>query len=350
MNGPTSSSNANLLDAESIYIKTPGHMKSGESAANSTLKSVDSDRRRGRRQKDDRRHRDSFGCAEICCCVHACSSFLHIISRIFKCFKICCCAPCCSTAALLGAFGAIGGLLAGFAFLGVFGIIPIPMELTRLICNASAENQKFYYYNNNLTIIKEIGNFSYPPGYRPPGDWNRTMSGSSSGGGGGTSDSRPSFTVDKRLDSEAESRKIFAALNKNASIRLKAYNKYKNMVARLVPLSYNVVFSPSKLSTDSAVKVSVNNHNTMEMKIDLDVQLFCNHSTNLVHVSTKEFSNIELKYAFIFLLLLYSTRFLPEFKYSILTKNRTIKRYFLGIFIHNNCLFKTAPHHSIRQM
>lgn len=272
MSGANASS-SNLIDAESIYCKTQGQMK-GEATLNRQV-NVNLNSR----------------ASNPCCCIHACFSFFYFISRILKCFKACCCVPCCSTAALLGTLGSIGSIFAGLAFMGVVGIIPIPMELTKLICNAS-ERQNFYYYNNNLTVIREIGNFSFPPGYRPMdlNQVNRTGGTSN----GGNNEFRPSFKIEKRPENdEAESRKMFAALNKNASIRLKAYNKYKNMMSHFIPLSYNIVLSPSKLSTES-IKTATNRH-SMEMKIDQEVQLFCNHSSNLVHISTKEFSNIELR-------------------------------------------------------
>lgn len=147
------SSNVNLLDSESIYGKQLSQQK-GEST-------IERDEVRGK-GKDKRQvniNINSKG-ANPCCCLHGCFSFFYFISKIFKCFKMCCCTPCCSTAALLGGMSALGGILAGCFFMGVFGIIPIPMELTKLICNAS-EAQKFYYYHNNLTIIKEIGNYNF---------------------------------------------------------------------------------------------------------------------------------------------------------------------------------------------
>lgn len=112
-------------------------------------------------------------------------------------------------------------------------------------------------------------------------------------GFGNGSDMRPSFTIKKNSENdEAENRKqVFTALNRNASARLRAYQKYKNMVTRFIPLSYNVHLMPSKLNVD-VTKPSING---MEMKIKMDVQLFCNQSTNLLYISTKEFSNIDLK-------------------------------------------------------
>ena len=163
-------SNASLLDTESIYVKRKQHdqqqqqQQSGKTNNNNASDDDDATLVRGRRSTKENGRQVNINLnsrgVNPCCCVQACFSFFYFISKIFKCLKLCCCAPCCSMAALLGSVGALGGLLAGFAFLGVFGVIPIPMEVTRMICNGS-EAQKFYYYNNNLTIIKEIGNFNY---------------------------------------------------------------------------------------------------------------------------------------------------------------------------------------------
>ena len=111
----------------------------------------------------------------------------------------------------------------------------------------------------------------------------------------GNNDPKASFKVIERKaeNDEIESRKFFALLNKNASMRLKAHNKYKNKLTKFMPISYNVLLTPSKLNTD--VTKAAATINGMEMKINLEVELFCNLSTNLIYIWTKEFSNIELK-------------------------------------------------------
>jgi hypothetical protein len=90
---------------------------------------------------------------------------------------------------------------------------------------------------------------------------------------------------------DVEGRKFVTLLNKNASRRLISYNKYKNKLVKFIPLSYNIVLTPSKLNGEVSKSVS----HGMEMKIELEIRLYCNLSTNVVHIQTKEFSNIELK-------------------------------------------------------
>lgn len=90
--------------------------------------------------------------ADLGCC-SSCFSFFGFFCQCFSCFTSFCCKPCCSAAGLIGGIGALGGLLAGVLMLGIVGVIPIPYEVTKAICNATNERNIFMNpnYTHNMT-------------------------------------------------------------------------------------------------------------------------------------------------------------------------------------------------------
>lgn len=72
---------------------------------------------------------------------------------------------------------------------------------------------------------------------------------------------------------------------------LKTQSKLKNRLARFVPLQYDVVFMPSLSELD--FDPSKNSYG-MEMRINMSVKIYCYNNTNILHLSTREFSTIEL--------------------------------------------------------
>jgi hypothetical protein len=96
------------------------------------------------------------------CCCTSCCGFLNICLQIFSCLSSCCFQPCCNMAAVLGGIVAIGGLLVGVFLMGIFGLIPIPNEITTNICNASLE--RHFYYNNFTNTTPRALSSSTPIG------------------------------------------------------------------------------------------------------------------------------------------------------------------------------------------
>lgn len=91
-------------------------------------------------------------------CGQSCMGFANFCCAFFTCFGSFCCRPCCSAAGLLAGIGALGGLLAGAIMMGVMGFIPIPIEVTKAICNMT-HDRNFYYHNDNLSNLTGINVF-----------------------------------------------------------------------------------------------------------------------------------------------------------------------------------------------
>lgn len=75
-------------------------------------------------------------------------------------------------------------------------------------------------------------------------------------------------------------------------------NNHKNSILNFIPLTYDVVLKPKiKTNENVPLKTKVNYLDAnLNMKIQVAVKLYCNYSTDIVLVYTKEFSNIDLKY------------------------------------------------------
>lgn len=83
-----------------------------------------------------------------------CCKIFSLFSCCFQFFCGLCFKPCCSTAGFLGVFGLLIGLLTGGALMGLSGVIPIPYEITKNICNTTQDNN-YYYYQHNHTFYVE---------------------------------------------------------------------------------------------------------------------------------------------------------------------------------------------------
>ena len=92
------------------------------------------------------------------CCCTSCCGFINACLQIFTCLSSCCFQPCCNMAAVLGGIVAIGGLLVGVFLMAIFGLIPVPNEITKNICNASTE--RHFYYNNFTSTTPRISTSS----------------------------------------------------------------------------------------------------------------------------------------------------------------------------------------------
>lgn len=210
------------------------------------------------------------------CCCSSCCGLFSLFCNFLSVFSSCCFKPCCSTAAVLGGVGALGGLLAGVVFAGVFGIIPIPYDLTKSICNSTIGRHNIIY-QENFTVYKTLEKNSTkdPFGFR----LNKTLL---------------HFSTTSQTTTNSEKRYSMLLKNK-IKTKLKNQQKLKSKITKLIALQYDVLLLPSpdqNLITDLS---SGFNNFGMDMKINLDVKLYCNYSTSLMYFSTREFSNIELK-------------------------------------------------------
>ena len=95
-------------------------------------------------------------------CFRSCFGVAHFFLSFLQCCSSCCFRPCCSTAAILGGFGAISGLVVGVVMMCILGILPVPPEVTKNICSFERDN-----YQNNHTIynftnsIVPLGDFKF---------------------------------------------------------------------------------------------------------------------------------------------------------------------------------------------
>lgn len=85
-----------------------------------------------------------------CCFFRFIFSIFGFFCSCLQCFTNCCFRPCCSTAAILAGFTGLGGLLAGIMVMGVVGVLPLPVEFTKNICNMD-RHRTFINYNDNQT-------------------------------------------------------------------------------------------------------------------------------------------------------------------------------------------------------
>ena len=235
---------------------------------------------------------------DMCCC-GPCFSALNLGCQCFKLLSSCCLRPCCSAAAILCGFGLVGMLLAGILFAFMFGLIPIPHQVTQNICNSTRES---FYFRENFTIYKmEEKNTSQHRVNLTTTRLNKTLV---------FNHTRPKNTS-KPAEFGGDD-----VMNHLIDIKmkkiLKSQSSLKNKMSKVIALQYDILLLPntntaaenekSALFADLTVSnlASATKSLGMEMKINLDVKLHCNISTDLVYFSTREFSNIELRFFAIF--------------------------------------------------
>lgn len=91
----------------------------------------------------------------------------------------------------------------------------------------------------------------------------------------------------------------------NIRKRLKNYYAIKNRTAKLIAYQYDIYMTQvsqnvvSNIPNDAFGSANSRDQmlsvNGMEVKINVDINLFCNSSTNYIRLSTREFSIIDLK-------------------------------------------------------
>ncbi len=85
-------------------------------------------------------------------------------------------------------------------------------------------------------------------------------------------------------------------LKKKAKFRnkLKIQNKLKHRSPKFAPLQYDILFMPTV--QDELYDLDIKFNIVMEMRINMNIKIYCYNSTNIIQLSTPEFSNIELSF------------------------------------------------------
>jgi hypothetical protein len=217
-----------------------------------------------------------------------CCTVVNLCCNMISCFSSCCMRPCCSLAALLGGLIFVGFILATAILLGMFGVLPIPKEITRNICNSSQKlNNQFNnfdkkFHSDQLGKSKNIFN-------------NSNITNSIFFNQSSTSTISYSFTTNKKMS-------IINIKNKIRS-KIRIQNKFKNKTITFLALQYDILLMPNS-NSKNILKVDNNTPNSplssnnlnFDIKINLVVKLYCNSSTNLIYFKTREFSNIDLSF------------------------------------------------------
>jgi len=228
-------------------------------------------------------HSNGFGCCRF---FYALFSFF---CGCLQCFTNCCFRPCCSTAAILAGFTGLGGLLAGIMVMGVIGVLPLPVEFTKNICNMD-RHRTFINYNDNQTMFN-ISNKMH-------GGFNNNFTTSFdliSSARNNITNNFNNLTDINNINSQNSYISQMKQKKKKEKFKnkLKIQNKLKYRQAKFMPLQYDVIFVPTLLDfADFDSKFS----NGIEMKINLNIRIYCFNTTNVIQLSTREFSNIELNF------------------------------------------------------
>ena len=224
--------------------------------------------------------------------------------------------PCCSGLAVMGGLATIGVLILAILFAVFFGFIPVPNQITQSICNNTREN---FYYRENFTIYKQLennqsilklnnskhnklnNNFSQNLSLKNKTKTPNLLSHLN------TTLSKPTTLVDMSSADDVMSHLIREKMNKV----LGNQKSLRNRITKFIALQYDILLLPNlsgdvednrptyienliSSSFSSSSSTSKKSYG-MEMKINIDVKLVCNYSTEFLYFSTREFSNIELK-------------------------------------------------------
>ncbi len=220
-----------------------------------------------------------------------CCTMINLCCNMMSCFSSCCMRPCCSLAALLGGLLFVGFILATAILLGMFGVLPIPKEITRNICNSSEKfNNQFSHFDKKINSEQKG---------KPNNLYNDSFNGSNITYAPymnfSSSTISYSFTTNKKM----------AIINIKNKIRskIRIQNKFKNKIIKFMALQYDILLMPNpinknvlSLHSNTPSSIPVNNDINFDMKINLIVRLYCNSSTNFINFKTREFSNIDISF------------------------------------------------------
>jgi len=182
-------------------------------------------------------HSNGFGCCRF---FYALFSFF---CGCLQCFTNCCFRPCCSTAAILAGFTGLGGLLAGIMVMGVIGVLPLPVEFTKNICNMD-RHRTFINYNDNQTM----------------------------------------FNI---------SNKMHGGFNNNFTTSFDLISSARNNITN----NFNNLTDINNINSQNSYISQMKQKKKKEkFKNKLKIRIYCFNTTNVIQLSTREFSNIELNF------------------------------------------------------
>jgi hypothetical protein len=238
--------------------------------------------------------------------------------QIVSTLSSCCLRPCCTGIAVLGGLATLGVIILSILFAVFFGYIPVPNQITQSICNSTREN---FYFRENFTI------------YKPIEAKNETLFKLNKLNSSNLKNVSQNLNV-KNNKTAMHLSNVTLLLSKQPSsvdmssaddvmshligIKMKKVlgnqKSLRNKISKFIALQYDVLLLPNVLmgaieddkrsfiddiigssSSSSSSSTSSKKNFGMEMKINIDVKLVCNYSTEFLYFSTREFSNIELK-------------------------------------------------------
>lgn len=205
-----------------------------------------------------------------------CRCFFRILNFFLKCLS--CCGSCLCTPCFCAAmFGAVAAALA-VVCMGFFGIIPIPITWTENICT---DQQRFLF--NNQTFVNHT-NF-----------YNTTLS---------TNYTTTKMITNSSVNISTQSRlqiiqnKQIAELEEQLDKALQCETPFNELNLDWIALNYSILLLPhfNDIQVDIVEdsKFQQVNDGDLEMKINLEIDIFCNKSSKILKVETRDFSNINI--------------------------------------------------------
>ena len=250
--------------------------------------------------------------ADLCCCT-PCLSLVKMCCQIVSTLSSCCLRPCCTGIAVLGGLATLGVIILAILFAVFFGYMPVPNQITQSLCNSTREN---FYFRENFTI------------YKPIETRNETLFKLNKLNNSNLKNASQNFNVKNNKTAMSHLGNVTSLLPKQPpssddvmshliGIKMKKVlgnqKSLRNKISKFIALQYDVLLLPNVLmgaieddkrsfiddiigsSSSSSSSTSSKKNFGMEMKINIDVKLVCNYSTEFLYFSTREFSNIELK-------------------------------------------------------
>ena len=246
------------------------------------------------------------------CCFKPCIGLVNMICQIMNTLANCCLRPCCSGLAVMGGLATLGVVILAMLFAVFFGFIPVPNQITQTICNNTREN---FYYRENFTIYKQLD--SNKTLLKLNNKFNNNNKNLSQNLNIKNKTSNLATHLNKTLSSKPTSIDMSSVDDVMSHLIREKMNKVlgnqktqRNRISKFIALQYDILLLPNlseggeennrPIYIDNFIGSGSSSSSTkksygMEMKINIDVKLVCNYSTEFLYFSTREFSNIELK-------------------------------------------------------